>query len=309
MIPQVVTWGYLAVLERLRLRIPTTPPMEGGVGQLICPTLTCDAPIVALSLKSIDHKVVAAFSHPGTTPSALTAMRLLEEQVPCCHFGPEKGTPLALQVISPGSNLMWFSDPGCGIASMMALPTRGLSGRWVYLDAYPWLADVVQVIDCPTAEEGVFINFGTVTASALICNTAFWRQRIGSVRLVCQASIGQTIMMPSEIRRMASAALMSGADLVLITAGANGLVLASGEGIAVVRAQPILVKEETDGSGAGAAVSVALLRALLADSVNDLEGTARSLTIAGAAQSSISGALDADTLVEWRRLLGYSVGG
>jgi sugar/nucleoside kinase (ribokinase family) len=102
---------------------------------------------------------------------------------------------------------------------------------------------------------------------------------------------------------MAALALSSGADLAVVTAGSIGLVLAHGKSIVAVTGQPILNNKAGDSSGAGAAVSVALIDALISDQMGNIEDTAHTLALAGAAQCGISGAMDHHTLPTWQKLL------
>lgn len=302
---EIAILGYLTTLERLRLEIEPTPPMEGGVGRRIIPTITCDAPIIGLGLSAAGYKVEAAFNHPGNTKQAFAALELLQSYLDSCHFGPESGTPLALQVISRNNKIKWFADPSYGLRSLEEVSTNLLQGEWLYFDAYPWIVNTVEkkLLDT-TSKKGVFINFGTISQENLFSRVAQWRQRFKSKFLVFQASMGQgNTLSLSELSSVAQEALSKGSDIVLITVGEAGLVIGKDNQVAMAKGCTLPNKDFVDSSGAGAAVSIELIKILLSGSLNNLDEIASLLAIAGANQCLISGALDSLNQKVWNQIL------
>jgi hypothetical protein len=301
---QVFILGYLTALERLKLDIEAIPPMEGGVGKKMLPTITCDAPIIGLALSAEGYQVEIALNYPGKTEAACAASELLKSSMANCHFGAEVDTPLALQVLSKNDKITWFADPTYGLRSLETL-TINSSSEWLYFDAYPWMIDTMSKMPLATIpKRGVLINLGTISEENLIQEVRNWRQRFQSKYLVFQASTGQSkISSLHELSKICRAASSQGADAVVITAGKNGLAIARNNCCSVYDCLRIPADKFVDSSGAGAAVSVQLIKMLINDSLDDLDAVAKSLAVAGAKQCLTSGALDNLASERWTNLL------
>ncbi|HTG31586.1 MAG TPA: hypothetical protein VLB76_01545 [Thermoanaerobaculia bacterium] len=291
--------GYLAVLQRLH--IPGFPggTQEGAVGVLGRPTLTCDAPLVALALADQGQAVTGRLSHPDLEGAGPAAVRLIEGALEEVTLGPPSGAPLELQILDPAGRIRWYSDPTPGLRSLAALPPlKPRQDEWVYADVYPWIEPWIEPLLPAWIPAGLFLNFGSLGWDEALAGIRRWRARTGGALLAVQISTGSGRTL-AALEACARECAQAGASLAVVTGGETGLALA-GPQASVSRPSRSCGTEEKDSSGAGAAVSAALLGALLTDEDTPLDDLAERAVAAGAEQCRIAGALAARPAAAWQ---------
>jgi hypothetical protein len=310
--PRIGVLGYLAVLDRIALPVPRDQVGAGQTGHQLRPTLTSDAPLVALALASLSARaevpwqVHACLNHPGQTPAAQASIDLLRSSTSELTLAPDCGPPLEWQLIHAGGEITWYSDPTRALASlqgMQALNWRALGWQQVYLDAYPWLAPTLSE-HLPVDGPAVWLNLGVVPHASLPGMVSQWREHVSGPLRVQVSTAGRASL--REAQAWAQTAIDAGVDLALVSSAQHGLVLADTHGMA---AQPALpVPHWVDASGAGASVSSALMAALQTASLrgrakHDLQALALLAATAGRDQCMRDGALDSDSQRLWQAAL------
>lgn len=289
---QVGAFGYLAVLQRLS--VAAARDVGGGrSGRLLIPTLTCDAPLVALHLAARGLATAGGFSNPGGLAAGRAAAALLRRALAVCVFGPDCGAPFELQILHGDGEIVWHNDPQPGLASLRR--TRPPVVPYLYLDAYEWLAPTILAAldadDSPLKSAALFVNCGRIAPADGLSAVRQWRARTPG-RLETQMSIAGSSLF--ECRAAAEAAVAAGADLALVTAGAAGLAVAKPNDGAATAALP--VADFIDAAGAGAAAAAAIMAVRL-QSPNAAAATlAAAAAAAGRAQCQTDGALPAASL-------------
>jgi hypothetical protein len=322
--PRVGVLGYLAVLERVAVPVGRAQLGAGSVGERLPATLTADAPLVALALSAMADVAIAAgppgapppwtvhatLNHPGTSPSGQACLQLLAERLPQLQLGPDSGIPLEWQVLHADGEVTWYNDPAPALASLRRLPAvdwSELGWQHLYLDAYPWLTPALAA-HLPLRVPTVWLNLGVTALEALAAAVANWRPAVEGQLHVQVSTAGRAHL--DQAVEWAHIALNAGADFVAITSAQHGLVLANAQGHAAEPALP--VQPWADASGAGAAVSAALIAAQLCApeptsaghlSQAALSSLARQAARAGQQQCGVHGALDTHSLGGWLQVL------
>lgn len=314
--------GYLAVLERLTLPVARTQVGAGHTGQRLPSTLTADAPLVALALASLAEQqqqaaqaesppwsVDACLNHPGHSTDALASIQLLNARLNTVHLGPETGSPLEWQLLHADGEITWFSDPSCAVASLRQLPAmQAHLPHWqhLYLDGYAWLLPALAP-HLPLKADQVWLNLGVIAFDDLAQTVDHWRQNVQGQLNVQISTAGQVDLMLAQA--WADQALEAGADLAIVTCGAHGLVLANATETVAQAALP--VPHWADASGAGAAVSSALIAASVQQrghpstmsmtAAPTLAALALLAAKAGQLQCMQDGALDVLSQAQWQQ--------
>ncbi len=304
--------GYLAVLDRMALPVPRDQVGAGKTGQQLPPTLTSDAPLVALALASLAARadvpwaVAACLNHPGQTPAAQASIDLLRARTSYLSLAPDRGPPLEWQLIHADGEITWYSDPSRALASLQglgALNWRALGWQQVYLDAYPWLSPALKP-HLPIDGPAVWLNLGVVPHASLPEMVSLWREQVAGPLRVQVSTAGRATL--KETQAWAQTAIEAGADLALVSSAQHGLALADVHGMAAQAALP--VPRWADASGAGAAVSSAMMAALQAAPLrgrarHDLPALALRAATAGRDQCMRDGALDPESQTLWQAAL------
>jgi len=304
--------GYLAVLDRIALPVARDRVGAGQTGRQLPPTLTSDAPLVALALASLATRaeapweVVTCLNHPGQTPAAQASMDLLRSSTSQLTLAPDCGPPLEWQLIHADGEITWYSDPARALASLQglsALNWRQLGWQQVYLDAYPWLAPALST-HLPIDGPAVWLNLGVVPHETLAAMVGQWRDQVSGPLRVQVSTAGRASL--REAQAWAQTAIEAGADLTLVSSAQHGLVLADAHHMAAQAALP--VPRWVDASGAGAAVASAMMAALQTTSLrgrarHDLPALALLAATAGRDQCMRDGALDTDSQRLWQAAL------
>ncbi len=318
--------GYLAVLERVAVPVARSQLGAGSAGQRLGPTLTADAPLVALALRTLAEAACTAvpqgspawtteaiFNHPGDSAAAQASVRLLTARVDRLTLGEPCGAPLEWQVLHADREVTWYNDPAPALASLRGLPALdGPQRGWdhVYLDAYPWLAPALAP-HLPIRAPHVWVNLGVTAQHEVAAAVAHWRGSVSGQLHVQISTAGRAGL--ADAADWAHLALQSGADLAVVTCAQHGLLLANGQ---CQVGQPALpVAAWADASGAGAAVSASLMASLIAArwrsdraaggaaSHDELAQWAQLAAQAGQRQCMQDGALDASSHHHWQQAL------
>ena len=295
----VTVLGYLAVERRLYVDCLPQYPVEGSTGSEQIPSITNDAPVVALALSQAGVCVDAALNNPGSTSSpARAATDLLQRKTRQLRMGPDCGEPLEIHVIDHGGNRLWFSDPSCGVSSLYSVDVAGLSGRWTYLDAFVWIDATWLRNKLPAYHDGLFINLGKRTTESASRVIDHWVHDLAG-KIVVQVSLGPSDV-SSAIEWAKDTFENQRAGSLVVTLGASGLVLVDKYNCEFVPGSPVDVDGKVaDHSGAGAAVSAAYLREMLASEPMSTRTLAERLALAGARQCQTQGCLDSASREEW----------
>jgi len=322
--------GYLAVLERVAVPVGRSQVGAGSAGQRRAPTLTADAPLVALALRTLADATCTAgppgsppwsteaiLNHPGDSPAAQASVHVLSERIDRLTLGEPCGAPLEWQVLHADGEVTWYNDPAAALASLRSLPAvhwPSLGWDHVYLDAYPWLSPALTP-HLPIQAPQVWVNLGAIARDEVAAAVARWRASVSGQLQVQISTAGRAGL--GDAANWAHLALQSGADLAVITCAQHGLLLANALGHVGQPALPVTAW--ADASGAGAAASASLLASLMAAlitarsrddrtavgvvSLETLAQWAQLAAQAGQRQCMQDGALDARNQPHWQRAL------
>ena len=296
----VLVWGYFSIMQRLSIRQHPVAPFEGSTGKLTDPVLMADAPLIALTLSKAGHRVGAALSHPGQSPNALAAAEFINSRVAECQFGANCGTPFHIQLVSDTGEARWFSDATFGLESLKTVTTPESDiPRWFYVDAYPWLHEIIDSTLKPRFRDGLFVNLGTSDKRGLQETIARWRHLAGGRLLAVQASAGSENISQTAVRVLAEMIVGRGADLAIVTAGGKGLAVTSCGSTSYATPEYVECSTiRTDTTGAGAAVSASVIQTLLGGCIMP-ELLATQAAEAGRIQCTVSGPLGFALRDDW----------
>lgn len=292
--------GYVASLQRVKLSVPKDGVGSGQRGEWLPPTLTCDAPLVALACADASMRVHGLFNHPGQGAHGKAIEGLCQQAGLQCVFGPFMGEVLEWQLLHADGEVTWFNAPENGLASLRTLAWNMPPARMLYLDAYPWLAPMLSHLG-EMRHEHVWINFGVLSPAEIADQVRHWRGR-STGRLHVQISQAHACSL-DVLEAAARQAIVAGADQAVATGGQLGLALASPHGL--VRQAALPVKAFRDASGAGAAVAAELIGCVLRDEALSMAELAHRAALAGKAQCEVDGALNARHAVVWNQLVNH----
>lgn len=292
--------GYLAPLQRLKLSVPRDGVGSGQRGERLPPTLTCDAPLVGLACAEASLRVHGLFNHPGRGGHGRAIEGLCQHAGLQCAFGPDSGELLEWQLLHADGEVTWFNAPENGLASLCALAWRMPPARMLYLDAYPWLDQVLSSLG-ETRHEHLWINFGVLVPAEIAPRVRHWRQRsAGCLHVqISQAHACSQHALEAAARQ----AVEAGADQAVVTGGQLGLVLARPHEL--VRQAALPVNGFRDASGAGAAVAAELIGCVLREEALGPAELAHRAALAGQAQCEVDGALNARHTAVWHQLVNH----
>lgn len=295
----VLAIGYLALLDRLSVDSLPRGDGDGAVGRRLAPSLTCDAPLVAMHLWEGGIAAAFAGSNPGTGRGDV--LRFLHQRLSHVVIGPDLGTPFELEVTGSDAQRMWLNDPNPGVQSLanMSLPAELASdGDLVYVDSYPWLVDaaVAACSRLSIRDRILYVNLGQLSPDEFEPLARRWLSWWPADRIVIQVSI--PALADLKEREVTLARLAStGAWYTIVTSGKGGLGVSDHSDHVWVAAPE--VSEPIDTSGAGAAVAAALIRRVRLGDVHRLRQLGAELAAAGARQCTVDGGLPARATKEW----------
>ncbi|MFL4951496.1 hypothetical protein ACJ6WE_30055 [Streptomyces sp. MMS24-I31] len=301
--PPVVVVGYLAVLNRLRVARLPRGDGDGEVCRPLTSTLTCDAPLVAAHLNCLGVRAGHVLSHPGRRPLDALPLTLLPRWSDPVRVGPWRGDPTEIEISTDDGRRVWFNCPAPGVASLRdcgAGSPLPIAGSVVYLDAYPWLASAcLDIVSAAGPVGTVVVNLGRTGAHAARERVTACRRGLPAARVLPQVCIPDLCSRGSRRAAFREVCEGTGCPLALITSGGEGLGL-GGSGRHHWWTPPPDARA-TDTSGAGAAVSAALLSHILEHGMRWTEDTVRDLGETGLRQCGVEGALPPAAQAEWNR--------
>ncbi|MET7378735.1 hypothetical protein ABZT08_07870 [Streptomyces sp. NPDC005526] len=301
--PPIVVVGYLAVLNRLRAARLPRGDGDGEVCRPLTSTLTCDAPLVAAHLDGLGVRAGHVLSHPGMRPLDALSLTLLPQWSDPVRVGSWRGDPTEIEISTDDGQRVWFNCPAPGVASLRDCATGdapSFAGSVVYMDAYPWLASAcLDVVSAARPAGTVVVNLGRASGHTARRRVTACRRRLPTSRVLPQVCIPDLLSRESRAAAFHGVCDDTGCPLALITSGSQGLGLGGAE-----RHHwwtPPREARVTDTSGAGAAVSAALLSHLLEHGPRWTDDTVHRLGEAGLRQCEVAGALPPAAQAEWNR--------
>ena len=296
---RVLAIGYLAMLERLAVDSLPQGHGDGAVGHRLAPSLTCDAPLVAMHLWEAGVATAFAGSHPGAVRDP--ALQFLRDRLQHVVVGPDLGSPFELEVTGRGGQRMWLNAPDAGVQSLasLSLPIElSAAGDLVYVDSYPWLVEAA-ITACRGLDRNdriLYVNLGQVSFGDFERLARRWLSWWPAERTVIQVSI-PNLAGSGERNAVLARLAASGARYTVVTAGEGGLGISDKINHNWVVAPEVL--EPIDTSGAGAAVAAAFIRGVVLDGNGALPDLGAVLAAAGARQCKIDGGLPARSCLDW----------